>query len=169
VYKYFKINIASNKKNFLSTIIQKKNFKKSLIKTILLFTINLYTCIRGVGIVKKENEIWTVVTPKMHKLLKEYAQQNQLASTRAKMILYILYHFHPEQLLEDYTFQSRTGKMINIKVSDAELSYIKELAKRYNVTISRLLRNMVYTFFINIDKEKPAIDLINYSFDTDQK
>jgi len=103
--------------------------------------------------VKKENQIWTVVSPKMHTLLKEYAQQNQLASTRAKMIMYILYHFHPEKLLEDYTFQSRTGKMINIKVSEAELSHIQCLAEKYNVTISRLLRNMVYTYFTWLERE----------------
>lgn len=101
---------------------------------------------------KKENQIWTVVSPRMHTLLKEYARQNQLASTRAKMVMYILYHFHPEKLLEDYTFQSRTGKMINIKVSDAELSYIQNLAAKYNVTISRLLRNMVYTYFTSLER-----------------
>ncbi|HHW04169.1 MAG TPA: hypothetical protein GXX35_15440 [Thermoanaerobacterales bacterium] len=110
---------------------------------------------------KKKNEIWTVVSPKMHSLLKEYAQQNQLASTRAKMIMYILYHFQPEQLLEDYTFQSRLGKMINIKVSDAELSYIQGLAKKYNVTISRLLRNIVYTYFYTLDKGEIVGGLID--------
>ena len=62
--------------------------------------------------------------------------------------MYILYHFHPEQLLEDYTFQSRTGKMINIKVSDAELSYIQNLAKKYNVTISCFAEEYgLYIFF----------------------
>lgn len=116
---------------------------------------------RGVDLVKKKNEIWTVVSPKMHSLLKEYAQQNQLASTRAKMIMYILYHFQPEQLLEDYTFQSRLGKMINIKVSDAELSYIQGLAKKYNVTISRLLRNIVYTYFYTLDKGEIVGGLID--------
>lgn len=54
---------------------------------------------RSVDVMKKEKEIWTVVSPRMHKMLKEYAQQNQIASTRAKMIMYILYHFHPKQLL----------------------------------------------------------------------
>jgi len=104
--------------------------------------------------VKKENQIWTVVSPRMHTLLKEYARQNQLASTRAKMVMYILYHFHPQELLEDYTFQSRTGKMINIKVSETELLYVQSLAQRYNVTISRLLRNMVYTYFTTLARER---------------
>ncbi|MGB9812858.1 MAG: hypothetical protein ACPLRZ_01335 [Thermovenabulum sp.] len=99
---------------------------------------------------KKQYQIWALLTPEMHKKLKEYAVENQIASTRAKMIMYILYNFHPDQLLEDYTFQSKTGKMVNIKVSDAELEYIKSLAQRYNVTISRLLRNMVYTYFRSI-------------------
>lgn len=103
---------------------------------------------------KKTNEIWTVVTPNMHKKLKEYAEENKIAATRAKMIMYILYNFRPGQLLEDYTFRTREGKMINIKVSDAELSYIESLAQKYNVTISRLLRNMVYTYFHTLDKEK---------------
>lgn len=89
---------------------------------------------------KKPHQIWALVSPAMHKKLKEYAVENQIASTRAKMIMYILYNFHPDQLLEDYTFQSRVGKMVNIKVSDVELEYIKNLAQRYNVTISRLLR-----------------------------
>ncbi|MDI6600228.1 MAG: hypothetical protein QME46_00415 [Thermoanaerobacteraceae bacterium] len=102
---------------------------------------------------RKEKEIWTVVSPRVHKMLKEYAQQNQLASTRAKMILFILYHFHPEKLLEDYTFQSRTGKMVNIKVSDDELEYIESLARKYNVSISRLLRNMTYTFFSSLERD----------------
>ncbi|MDI3311449.1 MAG: hypothetical protein QJR05_08505 [Thermoanaerobacterium sp.] len=96
---------------------------------------------------RKPNQVWALLTPEMHKILKEYAIQNKVASTRAKMIMYILYNFHPDQLLEDYTFQSKTGKMINIKVSDVELSYIQGLAKKYNVTISRLLRNIVYTYF----------------------
>lgn len=139
----------------------KEKLKKSLIKFVPQFTIMLDVCTRGVDVVKKEKEIWTVVSPKIHRLLKEYAKQNQLASTRAKMIMYILYHFHPEQLLEDYTFQSSTGKMINIKVSDAELSYIQNLAKKHNVTISRLLRNMAYTYFFNLSKEKANIVLIN--------
>jgi p-aminobenzoyl-glutamate transporter AbgT len=104
--------------------------------------------------VKKPHQIWALVSPAMHKKLKEYAVENQIASTRAKMIMYILYNFHPDQLLEDYTFQSRVGKMVNIKVSDVELEYIKNLAQRYNVTISRLLRNMVYTYFHSMGENK---------------
>ncbi|MDK2821472.1 MAG: hypothetical protein PWP31_1437 [Clostridia bacterium] len=110
---------------------------------------------------KKQNQIWTAVTPQMHKKLKEYAQENQIASTRAKMIMYILYHFHPEELLEDYTFQTKTGKMINIKVSDTELKYIEKLAQKHNVSISRLLRNMVYTYFFTLEKEKRNGNLTN--------
>jgi len=107
--------------------------------------------------VRKPHQIWALINPKMHRKLKEYAVENHLASTRAKMIMYILYNFHPEELLEDYTFQSRTGKMINIKVSDAELEYIKSLAQRYNVTISRLLRNMVYTYFSKTENANQKI------------
>lgn len=102
---------------------------------------------------KKKKQIWTMVTPQMHRKLKEYAEQHKIAATRAKMIMYILYHFHPEQLLEDYTFRSKEGKMINIKVSDAEMEHIESLANKYNVTISRLLRNMVYTYFSALEKE----------------
>jgi hypothetical protein len=47
--------------------------------------------------------------------------------------------------------------MINIKVSDAELEYIKSLAQRYNVTISRLLRNMVYTYFSKTENANQKI------------
>lgn len=104
---------------------------------------------------RKPHQIWALINPKMHRKLKEYAVENHLASTRANM--YILYNFHPEELLEDYTFQSRTGKMINIKVSDAELEYIKSLAQRYNVTISRLLRNMVYTYFSKTENANQKI------------
>ncbi|AEM79520.1 hypothetical protein [Thermoanaerobacter wiegelii] len=103
---------------------------------------------------RKPHQIWALVSPAMHKKLKEYAVQNKIAATRAKMIMYILYNFHPDQLLEDYTFQSKTGKMVNIKVSDVELEYIKSLAQRYNLTISRLLRNMVYTFFRELEEQK---------------
>ncbi|ADH61556.1 conserved hypothetical protein [Thermoanaerobacter mathranii subsp. mathranii str. A3] len=103
---------------------------------------------------KEPHQIWALLTPEMHKKLKEYAVENQIASTRAKMIMYIIYNFHPDQLLEDYTFQSKTGKMVNIKVSDTELEYIKNLAQRYNVAISRLLRNIVYTYFQSIEKER---------------
>jgi hypothetical protein len=110
---------------------------------------------------KKTNEIWTVVTPQIHQKLKEFAEENKIASTRAKMLMYILYNFHPEQLLEDYTFRSKEGKMINIKVSDAELSYIENLAKKYNVTISRLLRNMAYTYFYTLQKTKTSNDDID--------
>jgi hypothetical protein len=49
--------------------------------------------------------------------------------------------------------------MINIKVSEAELSYIKNLAKKHNITISRLLRNMVYTYFYTLDKGEIVSDL----------
>jgi hypothetical protein len=117
--------------------------------------------VRGVDLVKKKNEIWTVVTPQMHRKLKEYAEENKIAATRAKMIMYILYNFHPKELLEDYTFRTKEGKMINIKVSDAELSYIQGLAKKYNVTISRLLRNMVYTYFYTLDKGEIVGGLID--------
>ena len=109
---------------------------------------------------KKTNEIWTVVTPQMHRKLKEYAEENKIAATRAKMIMYILYNFNPKQLLEDYTFRTKEGKMINIKVSDTELAYIENLAQKYNVTISRLLRNMVYTYFYTIDKGEMVDALI---------
>jgi len=102
--------------------------------------------------VKKTNEIWTVVTPQMHQKLKEYCEEKKIASTRAKMIMYILFHFNPTQLLEDYTFRTKEGKMINIRVSDQELEYIKNLAKKHNMTISRLLRNMVYTYFYTVEK-----------------
>jgi len=110
--------------------------------------------------VRKPHQIWALVSPAMHKKLKEYAVENQIASTRAKMIMYILYNFHPDQLLEDYTFQSRVGKMVNIKVSDVELEYIKNLAQRYNVTISRLLRNMVYTYFRVMEKKEQKTNFI---------
>lgn len=110
---------------------------------------------------KKTNQIWTVVTPQTHRKLKKFAEENKIASTRAKMLMYILYNFHPEQLLEDYTFRSKEGKMLNIKVSDAELSYIENLAKKYNVTTSRLLRNMAYTYFSHIDKNNLDNDFIN--------
>ncbi len=105
-------------------------------------------------------QIWALISPEMHKKLKKYAVENHLASTRAKMIMYILYNFHPDQLLEDYTFQSKVGRMVNIKVSDAELEYIKSLAQRYNVTISRLLRNMVYTYFHIMEKEAKSLILL---------
>lgn len=130
-----------------------------MIKIVIKFTIILDDCVRGVDLVKKKNEIWTVVTPQMHRRLKEYAEQNKIAATRAKMIMYILYNFHPKELLEDYTFRTKEGKMINIKVSDAELSYIENLAKKHNVTISRLLRNMVYTYFYTLDKGEIVSDL----------
>ena len=109
---------------------------------------------------RKPHQIWALVSPAMHKKLKEYAVENQIASTRAKMIMYILYNFHPDQLLEDYTFQSKVGRMVNIKVSDAELEYIKSLAQRYNVTISRLLRNMVYTYFHSMEKKEQKPNFI---------
>ena len=122
------------------------------------FYLDVYA--RGVDVVKKTNEIWTVVTPQMHRKLKEYAEENKIAATRAKMIMYILYNFNPKQLLEDYTFRTKEGKMINIKVSDTELAYIENLAQKYNVTISRLLRNMVYTYFYTIDKGEMVDALI---------
>ena len=103
---------------------------------------------------KKTNEIWTVITPQMHQKLKEYCEEKKIASTRAKLIMYILFHFHPTQLLEDYTFRTKEGKMVNIKVSDQELEYVKNLARKYNVTISRLLRNMVYTYFYTVEKDE---------------
>lgn len=121
---------------------------------------------RSVNLVKKEKEIWTVVTPQMHRKLKEYAEENKIAATRAKMIMYILYNFRPEQLLEDYTFRTREGKMINIKVSDAELSYIEGLAQKYNVTISRLLCNMVYTYFSTLGKEAINNSLTDIAYRT---
>jgi hypothetical protein len=120
---------------------------------------------REVLIVKKTNEIWTVVTPQMHRRLKEYGEENKIAATRAKMIMYILFHFHPRQLLEDYTFRTKEGKMVNIKVSDTELAYIENLAQKYNVTISRLLRNMAYTYFYTIDKE----EMVDGSIDKQKK
>lgn len=43
--------------------------------------------------------------------------------------------------------------MVNIKVSDAELEYVESLARKYNVSISRLLRNMVYTYFSLLERE----------------
>ncbi len=46
------------------------------------------------------------------------------------MIMYILFRFRPTHLLEDYTFRTKEGKMINIKVSDQELEYIKTLQKK---------------------------------------
>lgn len=123
------------------------------------------TFMREVLIVKKTNEIWTVVTPQMHRRLKEYGEENKIAATRAKMIMYILFHFHPRQLLEDYTFRTKEGKMVNIKVSDTELAYIENLAQKYNVTISRLLRNMAYTYFYTIDKE----EMVDGSIDKQKK
>lgn len=54
-------------------------------------------------------------------------------------------------------------EMNDIKVSNAELSYIESLAKKHNVTISRLLLNMVYTYFFSLSKGKADLDLINNS------
>jgi hypothetical protein len=55
--------------------------------------------------------------------------------------------------------------MVNIKVSDTELAYIENLAQKYNVTISRLLRNMAYTYFYTIDKE----EMVDGSIDKQKK
>ncbi len=96
---------------------------------------------------KKEKQVWTAVTPYIHKRLKEYANTHKLAATRAKMVMYILYNYKPDKLLEDYSFRSKEGKTINIKVSDDEFEYIQNLAEKYGMTISRLLRSMVYTYF----------------------
>ena len=100
---------------------------------------------------KKHNQVWTAVTPHLHNKLKEYATDNNLAATRAKMVMYILYNYRPKELLEDYNFRSEDGKTISIKVSDDELKYIENLAGEYGVTISRLLRSMVYTYFLEKD------------------
>lgn len=105
----------------------------------------------------------------MHRRLKEYVEEDKIAATRAKMIIYILYNFHPEQLLEDYTFRTRKGKMIKIKVSDAELSYVEGLIKKHNMTISRLLRNMVYTYFYTLDKRKMNGGLIDVATGTNME
>lgn len=42
--------------------------------------------------------------------------------------------------------------MVNINVPNAELSYIYDLVVKHNVTISRSLRNIVYTYFAMLKK-----------------
>jgi hypothetical protein len=95
----------------------------------------------------KKKQIWTAVTPQLHSKLKDYGLKNKLAATRSKMVMYILQNYRPKQLLEDYTFISKEGKMINIKVNSQEVVLVEELAHKYGLKTSRLLRNMAYTYF----------------------
>ena len=94
----------------------------------------------------KKEQIWTAVTPRLHAKLKEYGMNNNLAATRSKMVMFILQNYRPKQLLEDYTFISKEAKMINIKVNKQEMILVEELAVKYGLKTSRLLRNMAYTY-----------------------
>ena len=61
-----------------------------------------------------------------------------VSRTRAKMVMYILYNYKPDKLLEDYSFRSKEGKTINIKVSMRSLNIFKP-CRIWN-DISRLLK-----------------------------
>lgn len=96
---------------------------------------------------KKENEVWTLISPACHTALFQIAEQRKIPAT--KLILNIIYNKLPERLEDDYTFSSNGARKIVLKLSDKEFEYITDLSSVENVKTSRFLRMVVYTFLKN--------------------
>jgi hypothetical protein len=93
----------------------------------------------------KQFKIWTVVTPEVHSVLKDIYHKTGTVMT--KTILDIVFNKLPENIKEDYTYTTKGGKMIVISVNQREKEYVEELAKKEQCKASRVLRNIVYTYF----------------------
>lgn len=93
---------------------------------------------------KKENEIWTLVTPVCHSVLFNIAKQKKVPAT--KIVMDIVYNKLPAKLKDDYTFGTTGARKIVIMLSDIEYKHIVDLAKWENVKPSKYLRMVIYTY-----------------------
>lgn len=93
---------------------------------------------------KKENEIWTLVTPICHTALFNIARDRKIPAT--KIVLNIVYNKMPDSLGDDYTFSTDGAKKIVLKLNDKEYEHIVNLAKNENVKPSKFLRMVIYTY-----------------------
>lgn len=93
---------------------------------------------------KKENKVWTLVTPTCHAALFDIAKGRKTPAT--KIVLNIIYNKMPEQLEDDYTFSTDGAKKIVITLNDKEYERITELVQKENVKPSKFLRMVIYTY-----------------------
>lgn len=93
---------------------------------------------------RKENEIWTLVTPICHEALFNIAKDRKISGT--KIVLNIVYNKLPESLGDDYTFSTDRAKKIVLKLNDKEYEHITNLARNENAKPSKFLRMVIYTY-----------------------
>lgn len=93
---------------------------------------------------RKENEIWTLVTPTCHAALFDIAKERKTPAT--KIVLNIVYNKMPDNLGDDYTFSTDGAKKIVLKLNDKEYEHITQLSKAENVKPSKFLRMVIYTY-----------------------
>lgn len=93
---------------------------------------------------RKENEIWTLVTPGCHTALFNIAKDRKIPAT--KIVLNIVFNKLPQELQDDYTFSTDGAKKIVLKLNDKEYEYITNLAKAENVKSCKYLRMVIYTY-----------------------
>lgn len=93
---------------------------------------------------RKENEIWTLVTPGCHTALFNIAKDRKIPAT--KIVLNIVFNKLPDKLEDDYLFVTEGARKIVITLNDKEYERITELVQKENVKPSKFLRMVIYTY-----------------------
>jgi len=95
---------------------------------------------------KKEHAVWTAISEETHKTLTEISAKTGMTMT--KIVLQILFIDPPKEIVEEYRFTTKKARRMVIKMSDVEFQKVKTLAQQHGVSISRFIRNVVYSHLL---------------------
>ena len=97
---------------------------------------------------RKEIKMYTHVSPAQYEKLKQFGKDKGIA-TIARCIMFLIYNYHPTEVIEDYSFNRQDCKVIGLTLSESEKQKINELMGKYGITKgSTFIRSWVYTFFL---------------------
>ncbi|AEM79509.1 hypothetical protein Thewi_2160 [Thermoanaerobacter wiegelii Rt8.B1] len=96
---------------------------------------------------RKQKQFWTVVSERTFQRLRELSEETGMTIT--KVVLWILFEQfdYSTEIRNDYTFTTAKGHKIVAKVTDEELERLQDLAQKHSMSVSRLVRNILYTHF----------------------
>ncbi|MDN5331491.1 MAG: hypothetical protein PWP45_716 [Tepidanaerobacteraceae bacterium] len=95
---------------------------------------------------KKEHAVWTAISEQTHKTLSEISAKTGMTMT--KIVKQILFINPPKEIVEEYRFTTKKSRRMVIKMSDLEFEKVEKMAQQHKISISRFIRNVVYSYLL---------------------
>lgn len=93
---------------------------------------------------KQKNIVWTTISLDLYDKIKNFQEDNSF-STATKVMLYILKN-HSE-IKEDFQYNSKISKTLMMTVDSDTRKEIEIRADAKNVSISKYVRGVLYSYF----------------------